>query len=100
MTKPLTRSQTKVLDYYLKHIEKHEYAPTYKEAGIALGKAESVIFEHIKNLCKMGFAEKLGNGYVRIIKKETYKLTELSIENKALKIENERLKKTIDKLIK
>lgn len=52
---PLTRFQSRVLAYLREHIERHGYAPSFKEAGEALGRAEGTIHGHVVALEEKGY---------------------------------------------
>jgi len=53
---PLTKRQAQILSYVTNHIEKHNYAPSYREIGTYFGlSSTATIAEHIEALKEKGY---------------------------------------------
>ena len=59
-----TRKQLEVAQTFLDLEKKNGHRPTYDELGAALGVAGSVVWNHMKNLQKIGYAEMNPDGAV------------------------------------
>ncbi len=58
MTEPLTRRQKEILDFLRLFINKHEYAPSYREVADHFGFASvATVAEHIESLKGKGYLE-------------------------------------------
>jgi repressor LexA len=62
MPEPLTRRQKEVLDYLKSFINKHEYAPSYREVADHFGfSSVATVAEHIESLKGKGYLENAEN---------------------------------------
>lgn len=58
MSEPLTRRQKEVLDYLRSFIDKHDYAPSYREIADHFGYSSvATVAEHIESLKQKGYLE-------------------------------------------
>lgn len=58
MSEPLTKRQKEVLDYLRSFIQKHEYAPSYREIADHFGYASvATVAEHVDSLKSKGYLE-------------------------------------------
>ena len=62
----LSKKQRLVFEHYQSFIKKNGSSPSYSSVGMALGKAPSVIYCHVENLCKKKYLKKIGRDIIEI----------------------------------
>lgn len=102
MSEPLTRRQKEVLEYLRSFINKHDYAPSYREIADSFGfSSVATVSEHIDSLKNKGYLENEEN-MARSIQltptwdERTFKIPLLGAIAAGLPIEAVRTAETID----
>lgn len=102
MSEPLTRRQKEVLEYLRSFINKHDYAPSYREIADSFGfSSVATVSEHIDSLKSKGYLENEENmarsiQLTPIWDERTFKIPLLGAIAAGLPIEAVRTAETID----